>query len=193
MPVNGCDSQGGAIEALGLFSSHLRLLRNSVPEIVASAVLLLTPSIVVLSVTDLRYFELVSDPVEGTFWSLLVHIILTNFSSAIFLFAGIVTLGLGALVGSLVLGMFLTFSISTAIGTFGLSYIVAQTWFYTPLEIYGFVLAGASGLVVTRYIFIERKSPLQAFNCARSRSCTLLCHALLFLGVSAALEAIGAL
>lgn len=176
-------------QMLRLFSCHLSLLRNSYPEIVAAAILFLAPTGVVLFTVDSQYFRSTDAASEGDFLALLVGVLTTNLPSALFLFAGVVTLGIAAGVGCVLLGLFLGFSAKMAVGTFGVGHVIAQTWLYTPLELYGFVLAGASGLVVARHTLILGEHPLQASRNACPRALTLLAHAISFLAISAVLEA----
>ena len=150
---------------------------------------MLVPVIVVLLTTDSEHFQLVHLTFDGDFFKSLIGVLITNLPSALFLFSGVITLGITAGVGCVVLGLFLGFSVSAAVGTFGVGHVIAQTWFYTPFEVYGFMLAGASGLSVTRRLLMLGETPLQAFRNTRLRGFSLLAHSVAFLSISAALEA----
>lgn len=172
-----------------LLSCHLKLLKDSRPEVIAAATLLLVPAVAVFLITDPEQFRSVHMTSERNFLKSLMGVLTTNLPSALFLFAGVITLGLTAGVGCIVLGLFLGFSVSTAVGTFGVGHVIAQTWLYTPFEVYGFVLAGASGLVATRRLLTLRETPLQVFRSTSLRAFSLLAHSMILLSISAVLEA----
>lgn len=85
--------------------------------------------------------------------------------------------------------MLLGFSVKVAVGSFGIGDVITQTWIYTPFEVYGFILAGAWGLIVARRCLALRENPLQSYRNARSDALSLLAHSATILIVSAVLEA----
>ena len=183
-------ARSSQLQVVRFFFTRLTLvLRDSFRECALAAALLLIPAGVVLAVSDSHSFVLRDSSSRGTFVSLLPHILMTNLSSALFLFSGTLTLGVTSAIGCVIVGLFLGFSVNAAIGTLGVEQVIAQTWFYTPFEVCGFVLAGASGLVSARYVLIEGKKPLCAYRIACPRSLILFAYAVIFLIVAAILEA----
>ena len=174
---------------LKFLSRHVDLLQCCKIEVVTAAILFLFPAGTVILVVEPQYFQLGNMTCEGNFFTLLVSVLATNLPSALFLFAGIVTLGIAAGIGCVLLGMFLGFSVKVAVGTFGVGHVIVQTWIYTPFEVYGFILAGASGLVVARRILILGESPCQAYQNARSTALSLLAYSVIILVISAVIEA----
>nr|WP_300150686.1 stage II sporulation protein M [Propionicimonas sp.] len=80
-------------------------------------------------------------------WGTFTTILLRNSAVALGLFSGAVTLGISTGVFLLLVGAMLGWSMAVSVAALGVAETVLRCWAYTPLELLGFVLAGAAGLV----------------------------------------------
>ena len=118
-------------------------------ELAASATIILGALAITMIVADGRFTGMdVSDagilptPDLTLFWQILGR----NGSVALGLFTGAVTLGVGTVIFSLLVGSMLGWSMAMSIALLGPAETFFRAWSYTPLELAGFVLAGAAGL-----------------------------------------------
>lgn len=79
----------------------------------------------------------------ATFWKILLR----HSVVALGLFSGAVTLGISTGVLLFVTGGMLGWSMALSVAALGVAETALRCWAYTPLELLGFVLAGAAGLM----------------------------------------------
>ncbi|MFT3861443.1 stage II sporulation protein M [Micropruina sp.] len=80
-------------------------------------------------------------------WETFTTILLRNSAVALGLFSGAVTLGITTGVFLLLVGGMLGWSMAISAAALGVAETLLRSWAYTPLELAGFVLAGAAGLI----------------------------------------------
>lgn len=118
----------------------------------------------------------------GTFLSILGR----NVSAALGLFTGVITFGIGTVAMLLLIGTMLGLSMAISVDTLGLVETIARSWAYTPLEVSGFVVAGAAGLIpVTGQLRNAPDVPASPYH-------ERLARALRWLGVALTLIVLGA-
>jgi len=128
-----------------------------------------------------------SSDIPGVFLGILA----TNLGTAFLMFAGLVTFGLFAIAVGSAAGMFLGHSIVIAVAELGAGEVIVRTVLYSPLEVYGFTLALASGLTcVIDVLFRNEGSVRDGLRRARHRSLCLIAHAVLVLVLAAVVEAL---
>ncbi len=76
-----------------------------------------------------------------------LNILGRNVSAALGLFTGVITFGIGTVVMLLLIGTMLGLSMAISVDLLGVAETIARSWAYTPLEISGFIVAGAAGLI----------------------------------------------
>lgn len=183
-------TRGGVQVALAtLLRWHVRTVRASRWEILVGAVLLLGAATIgtVYGVTMLP--KTPEQPTQaagdaGTF----VDILKVNVPAALFLYSGIVTLGVTALAAGAGVGLYLGHSIALSVATLGPARVFSRTFLYTPFELYAFVLALASGLTPVSWLLGSR-GVISAYMVVR-QSLTLLGQALLLLLAAALFETV---
>lgn len=80
-------------------------------------------------------------------WTTFGTILLRNSAVALGLFSGAVTLGVTTGVFMLLVGGMLGWSMAVSVAALGAAETLVRSWAYTPLEVAGFALAGAAGLI----------------------------------------------
>lgn len=172
-----------------LARSHLAILRNSRLEIILATVLLLGTTVIGLmyGINALPAAEVQvnsESPLTTLLW-----ILQRNIPAALLLFSGVVTFGLTALAGGAGVGLFLGHSMALATVTFGPAYVITHTFLYTPMELYGFVLAFAAGLTpITLLVRLRDRLSRKTVGETMHRALLLLGTSVVVLVVAAFLE-----
>ncbi len=173
---------------------HTTAVSGARAEVAVATVLLLGSTVMALSSgAGLAVVEtgvVASSAETPGFAVLLLQILGTNLAAACLMFAGLLTFGLAAAAMAAAAGLYLGHSVATAVAALGTAEVVARAWLYTPLEVYGLVLAVASGLTgVTEALFRDHAGPVEAARQARRRSLGLIVQAICVLILAAVLEA----
>ena len=117
-------------------------------------------------------------------------ILAVNYSTMLFLYSGVVSLGLTTVVSLFLSGAFLGTSVKVATAHHGAWEVLTQTFLYTPWEIAGFIIAGAAGLYPSMRAVVAKKAGLIS-GFAMRRSLLLLAVASIVLLIAAVIESLG--
>jgi hypothetical protein len=164
------------LTAGSLVRSHLRTLRGSRLELTLAAILLLGTTAIglVYGVAARPSAQSLAGGHESALGTL-VWILQRNIPAALLLFSGVVTFGLTALAGGAGIGLFLGHSMALSIVTFGPAYVLTHTVLYTPVELYGFVLAFAAGLTpISLFVKLRERIDRKAVGDVMHRALVLL-------------------
>lgn len=123
---------------------------------------------------------------------LCILILAVNYSTMLFLYSGVVSLGLSTLVSLFLSGAFLGTSVKVATAHHGAWAVLSQTFLYTPWEIAGFVIAGAAGLYPCVRALTSKDTGLISGK-AMGRSLYMLALSSIVLLIAAIIESLGIL
>lgn len=121
---------------------------------------------------------------------LFLLILAVNYSTMLFLYSGVVSLGLTTVVSLFLSGAFLGTSVKVATVHHGAWEVLTQTFLYTPWEIAGFIIAGAAGLYPSIRAVVAKKAGLIS-GFSMLRSLLLLAVASVVLLIAAIIESVG--
>jgi len=178
------------LTAGSLIRSHLRVVGGARLEVTLAAILLLGTTAIGLAygVAARPSAQALTGGHESAFGTLL-WILQRNIPAALLLFSGVVTCGLTALAGGAGIGLFLGHSMALSIVTFGPGHVLTHTMLYTPVELYGFVLAFAAGLTpISLFVRLRERFTRKTIGELMHRALVLLGTSIVVLVLGAFLE-----